>query len=171
MVQLMLARLTDGTAVAIRPIRPSDKRLLEKGFARLSAETVRKRFLAPKPSLTPRELVYLTEVDGDHHVALVAVLADRPDRLVAVGRFIRLADDPSTADVAIVVADELQGMGLGRRLSELLANEAQRVGVERFSATMLADNVAAHRLFNGMSDRLVTERQRGVDELTIPLAA
>jgi len=158
--------------VLIRQIRPADKALLNAGLARLSAETVRKRFLAPKPTLTRSELRYLTEIDGERHVAYVALLADAPsETLVAVGRYVMAGEDRDTAEVAVVVGDEFQGQGLGSRLGLLLADHARAHGIRRFSATMLSDNLPAHRLFARISERLRMQRALGVDTLMADLAA
>src|SRR5207344_2442399 len=92
---------------------------------------------------------------GIDHVALVAVNAADPDELAAVGRFVRLREDPHVADIAIVVGDRLQGMGLGGYLGALLAREARERGIERFSATMRQDNEPAHRLLASLSSQLV----------------
>jgi acetyltransferase len=167
----MLARLADGTLVVLRKIRPSDKALLVAGLQRLSLESNRARFLSPKPHFSRAELRYLTEVDGVAHVAYVAVLADDPEHLVAVGRWVRLASDPLAAEIAIVVGDDYQGQGLGRRLGLLLADQAREQGIERFVATMLSDNVPAHRLFAAISERLEYERHGAVDELVAELLA
>ena len=59
-------------------------------------------------------------------------------RLIAVGRFVRLHDDPEAAEVAIVVADDWQRRGVGSPLSELLAARARGRGIRRFTATMAA---------------------------------
>ena len=99
----------------IRPIEPGDKERLVNGLRQLSEESIRKRFLAAKPRFTQGELRYLTEVDGVNHIALVAVLEDDPDQLVAVARCVRLPDRPGTAEMAIVVGDPWQGQGLGTR--------------------------------------------------------
>src|SRR3954464_7109259 len=115
-VNLPSYRLRAGTPVLVRPIRADDKRLLSKAFARLSPETVRKRFLAPKKGLTTAELKYLTEIDGSDHAAVGAGMAAKPWIIVGVGRYVRLADDPETADVAVVVGDPWQHQGLGRHL-------------------------------------------------------
>jgi RimJ/RimL family protein N-acetyltransferase len=156
----------------IRPIRPDDKDALVAGLGRLSERSVYQRFLSPKPKLTASELRYLTEVDFADHYALVAVLARRPEVIVAVGRWVRDTDDPSSAEVAIVVADDLQSRGVGTTLGRWLARTAVERDVARFTATMLPSNQAAHRLFAKISEQLdTTRRLGGVDELTAPLAA
>jgi acetyltransferase len=166
----VLAQLSDGTEVLIRSIRPDDKALLIQGMEHLSPASRRARFLTAKPRLTSAELRYLTELDGLDHYALVAVLADHPDQLAGVARFIRSAEDPLAAEAAIVVGDPLQGKGLGRTLGLRLADAARARGVRRFTATMLADNAAAHRLFAAISHRLDTARAGAIDELVAELA-
>lgn len=162
--------LKDGRTVVVRPIEPDDKAALSAGLIALSELTVHRRFLSPKSHFSSSELRYLTEVDGRDHVAVVAHSPD--GRLVGVGRWVRLADDPVTAEAAIVVADDRQGLGLGSLLADLLAQEAARQDVRRFSATILSDNLPAHRLMA----RLATHLDRrtagfGADELVVDLAA
>jgi RimJ/RimL family protein N-acetyltransferase len=157
----------------IRPIRAEDKRMLTEGLRRLSDESVHRRFLTPKRSFSRTELRYLTEVDGRDHVALVAESPTEPSRrLIAVARFVRLQDDPKAAEVAITVADDWQRRGLGSQLSALLAAEARQLGIRRFTATMAADNVAAHRLMRRLTDHLEQHHVgSGVDELVLDIAA
>jgi RimJ/RimL family protein N-acetyltransferase len=164
-------KLPSGEEIAFRHIRPDDKENLAAAFGRLSAESQHKRFLAAKPRLSASDLRYLTEIDGSDHVAVLAVLADDPDVILGVGRFVRLTDLPDTAEVAIVVGDPFQGNGLGRELGRRLADEARDRGVARFTATLLGDNVAAHRLFHTISDRLEGRVEGGTRVLTAELAA
>jgi RimJ/RimL family protein N-acetyltransferase len=146
--------LSDGTRVAIRPIEAGDKQELQDGLHRLSEATVQRRFLVPKVRFTKAELRYLTEVDGHDHVSLVAESERWPGTIVAVARYVRLDADPDTAEAAIVVADELQGLGLGSLLADRLAAAAAIHGVRRFTAEMLGDNRAARRLMDRLADRL-----------------
>jgi acetyltransferase len=146
--------LSDGTPLVIRHIEPEDKPLLVDGLAHLSPESVYRRFLSPKPRLSNSELRYLTELDGRDHVALVALPADDPSHLLGVARFVRLEDDPETAEAAVVVADSLQGRGLGKLLALKLADEAAAHGIRRFTATILSDNVPAQRLMGVIAERL-----------------
>jgi RimJ/RimL family protein N-acetyltransferase len=157
--------------IALRPIRPDDKDLLVAGLGRLSERSVYQRFLSPKPRLTASELRYLTEVDHVDHVALVAVLAKSPATLVGVGRWVRDDEHPDEAEMAITVADDLQGRGVGSAIGRALADAALERGITRFTATMLADNVAAHRLFAKISHHLAVTRASGVDELVAELLA
>jgi acetyltransferase len=169
MKQLDRDRLPDG--LVARPIRPDDKESLVAGLHRLSAASVYQRFLTPKPRLSRAELRYLTEVDFVDHYAIVAVLADDPDVLVAVGRWVRDAGNRSHAEVAVVVADALQGAGVGTWLGGQLADDARERGITAFTATMLPSNIAAHRLFARIAERLEVTRDHGVDELVAQLAA
>jgi RimJ/RimL family protein N-acetyltransferase len=169
----VLKRLPDGAPILIRPIRADDKRMLENGLRHLSEESVQRRFLTPKSSFSRAELRYLTEVDGRDHVALVVESPAQPARrLIAVGRFVRLKDDPEAAEVALTVADEWQGRRVGSTLADLLAERAREVGIRRFTATMGGDNVPAHKLLRRLANHLELHHAgAGIDELVLDLAA
>ena len=168
----MAFSLHSGQTVDVRPIRPSDKAVLAAGHRALSPETVQRRFLSAKPRLTGSELRYLTEVDGWDHVALIAVLSDQPSEIVGVARFIRSAEDPSVAEAAVVVGDRYQRQGVGKALGLLLADAARERGIRRFTATMLGDNLPAHRLMATISRRLTEGRpEGGVKTLVADIAA
>jgi RimJ/RimL family protein N-acetyltransferase len=165
--------LTDGRQVAIRPIGPDDHDRLRASHARLSPESRYRRFLATKPELTSADARYLVEIDGSDHFALVATEPDEPDEpIVAVARYIRLPDDPEAAEYAIVVADDYQRHGLATELMTRLAHAAAARGIRRFRATMLADNVAIHRVSAKLAAGPLKRRQLGsVSEVEIELAA
>jgi len=112
--------LRDGSEVLIRQVHGADAPLLADGFARLSARSRRMRFLFPKNELSATDLRYLTEIDHRDHEALGAL--DATDgRGVGVARYVRSAEDPSAAEIAVTVVDEWQGRGLGRELVGQLA--------------------------------------------------
>lgn len=168
----MLHRIDDETAVLIRPIRPTDKRALQRGLGALSDASAHARFLAPKDHFTAAELSYLTEVDGADHAAFVAMEPGAGGRLLAVARYVRDPEHPDAAEAAITVADDLQGRGLGRRMGHVLADAARAHGIRRFTGSMLADNAAALALFASISERLTSEPLDGpVREIVAELAA
>lgn len=152
--------------VRLRPIRPDDKVLLQRGLAHLSPASTVQRFLGPKPAFSGAELRYLTEVDMVDHVALVAMLEGE---LIAVGRFVRDPSRPDHAEVAITVGDPYQGQGLGTLLGLALAKEAQTRGIVRFTALLAGTNQAAHRLFRRISGQLESRLRDGVREVVAEL--
>jgi GNAT superfamily N-acetyltransferase len=145
-VEAVTAFLTDGTVVALRPIGPDDKPLLEEGMARLSATSRRLRFMASVDRLSRSQLAYLTEIDHYSHIAWGALVDDEP---VAVGRIIRLDQDPATAELAITVVDDWQRRGLGKLMVQLMAEVGRSLGVQRFTFVALPENRGITSLLGG----------------------
>jgi GNAT superfamily N-acetyltransferase len=158
--------LADGGTATVRPIEPTDREALLSGFLRLSDESRYRRFFSPMPTLSNRDLDYLVNVDHHHHEALVALDPD-DGHIVGVTRFVRTG--PGEAEPAIVVADDWQGRGLGRRLLDELADRAREEGVERFRAPVLAENDAALRLLGGIGEHW-TRHDGNEVEIAIELA-
>ena len=153
----MYARLADNTLLYLREIRPDDKERLVEGMRGLSDESIQRRFLGPKPSLSASELRYLTEVDGYDHYAIVAFEAGDEDRIHAVARYVRLADDPRAAEVAITVCDDLQGRGLGSLLARRITDAARERGIDRIVATVSSENRPALALMRKIDERLKSQ--------------
>jgi GNAT superfamily N-acetyltransferase len=165
-------RLHSGRTITIRPIRDGDGPALEAAHDRLSPQSKYRRFLTAKPHLTKADARYLVQVDGQDHVAMVATPVDDPDRILAVARYVRLPEEPRTAEFAIVVGDAYQHEGMGTKLMERLAQSATERGVTRFRATLLAENRPARRLVHGLPGQVAAERRAGpVHEIEVDLAA
>jgi EmrB/QacA subfamily drug resistance transporter len=160
--------LRDGSEVVIRQVRSADAPLLADGFARLSPESRRLRFLRRKDELTPAELRYFTDIDHHDHEALGAL--DQTDgRGVGVARYVRDADDRHSAEIAVTVVDDWQGRGLGTELLAQLSGRARAAGIRRFTALVSADNAAMAALLRSASSDPV-HREYGTVEYEIPLA-
>jgi GNAT superfamily N-acetyltransferase len=161
--------LRDGSVVVIRTVQPEDARLLADGFAQLSAESRQLRFLTGKPSLTPAEVSYFTEVDHHDHEALGAVNPD--DGLgLGIARYIRHTEDPDGAEVAVTVTDAWQRRGLATELMSRLADRARQEGIRHFTALIADDNEAVEGMLHHRgTDIRVTRRQPGTVEYEITL--
>lgn len=162
---LQTARLRDGALVTVRSVRPSDRDAMRAAFGALSAETRYRRFHAHVSELPGASWSYLTQVDGHHHVALVALLGGR---IVGVARFIRLAPRPERAEIAFVIADLLQRRGLGRVLRAALLDRARALGVTSFQASVLPDSLGIRRLLQASPLALVSDTG---DRLVLRFAA
>jgi GNAT superfamily N-acetyltransferase len=153
------AVLADGTALTLRMIRPSDAQLLVEGFEHLSPESRYRRFLSVKSALTEAEIEYLTNCDGDEHLAIGALIDDHG---VGVARFVRFTDRPEVADVAITVADDYQGRGIGTLLMNRLVSAAQEHCVQRLHFDELANNDPMLRMLRDIDPVVKVNIEGGV---------
>lgn len=167
-------RLKDGTPIEIRPIAVDDGKRLRTAHSRLSPEARYRRFLGAKPELTEADARYLVDIDGRDHFALVATTTVHGERgaIIAVARFVRIADDPTAAEFAIVVGDRFQRQGLATALIERLAAAARQRGITRFRATTLSENVAVFRLLEALAQGELHVLPAGeVSELEVELGS
>jgi GNAT superfamily N-acetyltransferase len=152
--------------VETRPVRRDDGPLFCRMWDRLSPETVYRRFHAPlrRPPAGAERLV---DVDHDLREALVAVVGGE---VVGVARYDRSPGDPGTADVAVVVEDGWQGVGLGRQLLAELSALAARRGVRTLTADVQADNDRVVGLVRRLLPDAVLSPDGGVYAVRSPLA-
>ena len=151
--------------VDTRPVRPDDGPLFCRLWDRLSPETVYRRFHAPLRS-PPADAHRLVEVDHDLREALVAVVGGE---VIGVARYDRSPADPATAEVAVVVEDAWQGVGVGRQLLGELADLAARRGVRRLTATVQMDNDRMVRLIRRLLPGARFTVDSGVYEIRGPV--
>lgn len=136
----------DGSELMLRPVLPGDSERSNHPSVEFSSETLYRRFMstrAPSPAL----MDYLFQVDYvDHFVWVLLDGADGP--VVADVRFVRDLDDPATAEIAFIVADDYQGRGIGSFLMDALIISARAGGVQRFTARLLSDNAAMRHILD-----------------------
>ena len=108
-----IAQLRDGRTIVFRPISPEDAAALQEFHERLSRETTRLRYFSAKPHLSEEMAERFTTVDFSDRAAFVACFPGE-DAIRGVGRYEREA--PHSAEVAFVVEDDLQTLGIGGAL-------------------------------------------------------
>jgi RimJ/RimL family protein N-acetyltransferase len=128
--------------VQIRAIRPEDKAALQEGLRRLSGESAYFRFFVPKQKASDSELVYFTEVDFVHQVALAAIVDEAPHVIVGVGRYFVLDElEPKrAAEIAFSVDDVHHGLGIATILLRHLVKIARAAGISEFRASVMSGN-------------------------------
>ena len=156
---------TGGETLEFRALGPEDGELVAEVLEGLSARSRQMRFASPMPRIDRRVLRYLCAIDGERHVAWGAF---NGDRMVAMGRFVRFADDRTTAEASLTVTDGWQRRGLGPALLHRLAEEARELGVERFAFTVSGDNRPAQKLLERLGVKL--RYQSGLGEGSLPVA-
>ena len=145
-----VVRLRSGDLVRVRQVRPGDASAVVSAYAHLGEQSRYRRFFAVMPELPEATVKAAVEVDHTDHEALVAVPLQSEEEIVGECRFVRLADQPDTADLAVTVVDAWQGRGLGSVLLARLSERALEVGIEYFTAEVLAENHAMLSLLPGL---------------------
>ncbi len=158
--------LRDGGLARIRPIMPDDADRLQAMFRRMGQESMYHRFFSHKMAVTEEEIDYFTTVDYDDRMAFVAEIGHD---IVAVGRYDRMEDDPTSAEVAFTVDDGHHGRGLGSHLLSHLTNYARNSGLVSFRAFVLAENYPMMRMFRGSGYRMKRGMGEGVYEVEFPV--
>ena len=129
-----------GARFRLRPIRPDDAERLVALHGRLSEQTIYQRFFTVVRRLPTNWARYLAEVDYQRRLALVVERqSPQGPELVGVGRY-EPTDQPGRVEVAFVIEDRWQHLGLGTALFNDLLAAAEARGIREFSAEVLADN-------------------------------
>jgi|HubBroStandDraft_3_1064219.scaffolds.fasta_scaffold75713_2 ribosomal protein S18 acetylase RimI-like enzyme len=157
--------VANGTRLRLRPVRPHDRDGIAELFARLSPKSRYRRFLLPRPELTPGELSTLTDVDHVCDEAIAAV-DERKGSIVAVGQYVHDPDRPGSASVAFAVDDEFQSMGIGTALARYIVQSARANGFAVLTATTLWENRPARALLRRLGFHACSS-QGGVIELEL----
>lgn len=118
-----------------------------EGLKKLSPESIRQRFFLNKKEFTENELKFLTEVDQVNHLAYAAVTSEGDDfALAGVIRAIRSEANSAHAEIGIVIVDTFHGQGLGLRLMNDIAREAELAGITHFIGDYHTSNLKMIKL-------------------------
>ncbi len=164
--------LADGTPILIRAIKQSDRQRLSEGFHHLSSQSIFYRFFRRKKDLSEEELRYFTEVDFDHHVAIVAAImdGDKEDD-IGVARFVEIQthNPERVAEFALAIEDEYQNKGVGTLLFKHLVSIAQQQGFSKLIADVLLDNKGMMRILKNSGFILKTTIDQGIAHVELKI--
>jgi len=161
--------LRDGRRLEIRALTPDDRAEFLAAVGRVAAPSLYRRFLGAKRSFTEGEIAFFSNVDFVQHVALVAVTEERGrEVIVGGGRYVVV--QPGQAEVAFMVIDQYQGLGIGAALMSNLATIARNAGIRELIADVLPDNAQMLAVFKKSGFPLTTKRESGVLHVTLRLS-
>jgi acetyltransferase len=151
--------MKDGNQVTIRPIRPEDEPLMVKLHQTLSDRSVYLRYfcsLSLSRRVAHERLLKICFGDYDREMALVAERNDPETgepQIIAVGRLSKL-HGRNEAEVAVLVSDKYQKLGLGNELLRRVVEVARDEKLSQVSAEMLPDNGAMQTIMRRLGFRV-----------------
>jgi acetyltransferase len=152
-----------GLQILLRPIRPEDEPAMIKFHETLSERSVYQRYFHMEKLSTRIAHERLTRncfIDYDREMALVADW-ENPDgqhEIIGVGRLIQLRNS-GNSELAIIVADKFQSIGIGSELMGRLIQVARDEKLNRITVTILTDNTG----MRGVATRYGFKAQQGTD--------
>jgi acetyltransferase len=145
-----LWKLRDGRTVLLRPIKPEDEPLWLEMFQNFSEESIRYRFFQIIKD-TPHEVrVRYCNIDYDREIAIVAELTENGQRKILGVVRVSLEPDAKNGEIAFIVADPWQGLGLGTKMVDYVFEICRDMKLETIYAIMLPDNLRAINLMQKM---------------------
>ena len=161
--------LRNGQHVKMRSQRPPDRKDLEAAIARMSDESLYRRFFGAKRHFSEKEAEYFLNIDFVNHVALVAVAHENgKPAIIGAARYVVV--QPGQAEVAFGVVDQYQGQGLGVALMRELVTVARQAGISELIADVLVSNLAMLKVFEKSGLQMITKRDGPVVHVALKVA-
>ncbi len=153
-------RLTDGTEVILRPIRPEDEPLEHEMLSTVSEATLRSRFYQNLKHISHAMHVRSCHIDYDREMAIVAeIRTDQKKRLIGIGSLAIDTNGGVSGEFAVIVHDDFGGRGLASKLLDVLIGIAAERGLKEFYGFVEPTNGRMTALCEklGMTRRRVSE--------------
>jgi acetyltransferase len=150
----LIWHLKDGREILFRPIKPEDEPLWLEMFQSFSEEAIRYRFFQLLKE-TPHEVrVRYCNIDYDREIAIVPIIKEEgTPKILGVGR-LTIEPDGKTGEIAFIVRDKWQGLGLGAKLVDYVIEIAAEKGIKKIVAIIMRQNHKAINLVEKMGFKL-----------------
>jgi acyl-CoA hydrolase/GNAT superfamily N-acetyltransferase len=133
--------------VRFRPIKPSDEEQMRRLFYRFSDEAIYYRYFSSIQAMPHAKMQAYVNVDWSKDMSIVGLVGGPgEERIIAEGRY--LADARGEwAEVAFVVDENYQSLGICSHLFRMLVRLAGEHGLKGFYADVLASNMGMIKVF------------------------
>ena len=155
----------DGLNILLRPVKIGDEPLMKDFFYALSGESMYRRFMSVRMDMPHKRLQEFGVVDYANSMMILAIVeGDGKETIAAIGQY-EINENVHTAEVALVVKDMYQKMGVGYDLLTYLTRLARRRGLLGFTAEVLVENKPMLDLFKNMGFDTEKRNEEGVYEM------
>jgi GNAT superfamily N-acetyltransferase len=157
--------MKNGKSIEFRPLLVSDELASRNFFYSLTKQTIYYRFFHNRKIFTHEDLQkHLATLDYRKNMSMIGLVRNRGNLdVVATGSYGMV--DETTAEVAFIVREDQQGMGIASYLLEVLEKIARENHYKAFSAYVLRENAAMIRVFKKRYPNLKTSREGGDIEI------
>lgn len=149
--------LDDGKKLTLRHITPDDAAIEQAFVRKLSTQSSHMRFHGTITELSKEDLAKFTNPDPLNAEALIILYkGEKDEEEVGVARFV-IDPDGNGCEFAVVVADEWQERGLGKKLMQTLIRHADSRGIKRIHGTVLKNNRKMIQFVKGLGFEVIAD--------------
>ena len=135
------------TEVRFRAMKPSDETAMRRLFYRCSREMIFYRFFYSIKTMDHNKMQKYVNVDYQKEFSLVGMDPNSDDReIIGEARMIR-DDRTYFGEVAFLIDDAFQGLGIGTHMLDVLIGRARDMGLKGLTAEVMADNQPMIKVF------------------------
>jgi acyl-CoA hydrolase/GNAT superfamily N-acetyltransferase len=158
----------NNTEVRFRAIKPSDEEGMRRLFYRFSDRAIYYRYFTPIKTMPHEKTQEYLNVDYRNVLSIVGLVGPPGQgQIIAEARYARHKDKP-LVDVAFVVDEKYQGLGIATHLYGMLARVARQRGARGMTADVLASNQSMLKVFEKGKYPVQSRFEDGAHSLYIP---
>jgi acyl-CoA hydrolase/GNAT superfamily N-acetyltransferase len=160
----------NNTTIRFRAIKPSDEDEMRRLFYRFSDESVYYRYFSPIKTMPHAKMQEYVCIDYSKIMSIVGLIGDPGSgHIIAEARYVKEHLNSLEADVAFVVDEAYQGLGIATFIYKMLIRLAKERGIKTFTADVLSTNNSMMKVFERGEMPIKARMEGGIYHLTIQL--
>ncbi|UCD01553.1 MAG: 4-hydroxybutyrate CoA-transferase [Promethearchaeota archaeon] len=158
-----LLKLKNGKTIKIRPVKPTDERLIQELHYSLDEEDRYLRFFMPVKDFRHKKIQPMVNIDYSTDMILVGEFSgNKEEQIIALGAFFK-TNQPSIAELAFVVHGKWRGLGITKFLLNYLVQIGKELNYRTFTGSILLENKPMLHIINNSGYLLKLKRiEKGI---------
>ncbi|MFX1502563.1 MAG: GNAT family N-acetyltransferase [Promethearchaeota archaeon] len=154
-------KLKNGEIIKVRPVKPTDERMIQELHYSLDEEDRYLRFFTPIKDFRHKKIQPMVNIDYSTDMIIIGKSSKSgEDQIIALGAFFKTAQ-PSIAELAFVVHKDWRGLGITKYFLNYLVQIGKELNYRTFTGTILLENKAMVHIINNSGYLLKLKRIEG----------
>ncbi|MBA7628146.1 butyrate:acetyl-CoA coenzyme A-transferase [subsurface metagenome] len=156
-----LLKLKNGKTLKIRPVKPTDERMIQELHYSLDDQDRYLRFFTPVKDFRHKKIQPMVNIDYSTDMILVGEFSDKgEEQIIGLGAFFKTVQ-PSVAEIAFVVHKDWRGLGITKFLLNYLIQIGKELNYRTFTGSILLQNKPMLHIINSSGYLLKFKRIEG----------
>ncbi|MFW9829870.1 MAG: GNAT family N-acetyltransferase [Candidatus Thorarchaeota archaeon] len=153
--------LKNSKIIKIRPVKPTDERMIQELHYSLDEKDRYLRFFTPVKDFRHKKMQPLVTIDYTNDMILVGEYSENgEEKIVTLGAFFKTIQ-PSVAELAFVVHKDWRGLGITKFLLNYLVQIGKELNYRTFIGSILLENKIMLHIINNSGYQLKLKRIEG----------